>query len=272
MAPPSWIPWLVNTKQTITTINGKTVEVWEFRHEDDETILSDFACHYRNHYCTDDEIDMLRRGSPYTRAEYLINVKFPDARQGLGPAIRAGDFGEILVADYAQHVLGFDVPRTRYDRKTVHDESTKGSDVVGFKLIDGVDHPSEDDSLLVVETKTQFSGENPENRLQDAVNDSKKDPVRLGESLNAIKQRLIDRRDAERAQIVERFQSPEDSPYVKEFGAVALFSTKVFDPEVLAQTDTTGHPNDADVSLLVIHGQEMMVLVHGLYDRAANEA
>ena len=51
------INWLIDTGERLTTVDGKTVEVWEFRHEEDDEILSLWARHFRNHYCLDSEID-----------------------------------------------------------------------------------------------------------------------------------------------------------------------------------------------------------------------
>ena len=46
----------------------------------------------------------------------------------------------------------------------------------------------------------------------------------------------------------------------------------VFDAHSVSETDSSGHPNNANLVLLVIHGVEMMKLVHDLYQRAADEA
>lgn len=272
MRRPTWTNWLVDSGQRILTTNGKTVEIWEFRHDRDERVLSEWSCHIRNHYCSDTEIDNLRQGTGYSRAEYLQNLKFPDAHERPGPSTRAGDFGEILVADYTEHVLGYCVPRTRYDRKTRRNDSTHGSDLIGFKLTIDADHPNENDALIVTETKAALSEKIQQNKLQEAVDDSIKDQVRLGESLNAMKQRLCDRNDLTTAKVVERFQNLEGEPYKEQFGAVALYSTSVFDANSITKTDTGGHPFSTNLSLLVIHGRDMMELVHGIYERAANEA
>ena len=121
-----WLQWLDDTGERLQTTDGKTVEVWEFRHQNDQNVLSAWASHFRNHYCLDTEIDNYRRGYNYSRSEYLKNIIFPDERTAPGPSIRAGDFGEILVADYLEYILGFWVPRTRYGDKTIRNESTKG--------------------------------------------------------------------------------------------------------------------------------------------------
>ena len=269
------MPWtskhiklLIDTGKQLTTVDGKVVEVWEFHNEDNNELLSEWAKHFRNHYCL--EIDYYRRGYNQSRSEFLNIIKFPDASIAPGPSIRAGDFGEILVADYLQYILGYWVPRTRYDDKAIRNESTKGCDIIGFKIIGGEDSP--EDTLAIFESKTQFSGAKPKPRLQDAVDGSKKDQVRKAESLNAIKQRLFSKGFLDEAAKVERFQNPNDKTYKEISGAVALFETSLFNKNKISQTKTVDHPNLDNLLLVVIHGNELMNLVHELYRRAADEA
>ncbi|RLB91775.1 MAG: virulence associated protein [Deltaproteobacteria bacterium] len=273
--------WLVNTGERLKTADGKEVEVWEFQHKDDEEILDLWAKHFRNHYCLDTDIDFLR--GKRTRSDYLTNIKFPSRTSNLGPGIRAGDFGEILVSDYLQWLLGLWVPRLRWSSKTVRDESPKGSDVIGFRFRKKDGEASNQDVLFVFESKTKFSSSRI-NRLQDAINDSAKDHIRIDESLNFIKQKLYERRNIEQAQRVERFQSPVDMPYKETYGAAAIISDECFDTDELATADCSKipksskfkeffpHPNRDSLVLVVIKGPDMMNLVHELYRRAADEA
>lgn len=271
--------WLIPTGETIKTIDGKEIAIWEFRHKQDDASLSAWAKHFRNHYCLDTYIDILRAGR--TRQEYLTDIKFPDQYSKLGPGIRAGDFAEILIADFAEYILRYWVPRVRWGSKPVRDDSPKGSDVIGFKFQDG--HISPDDTLLIFESKTKFSASTV-NRLQDAVNDSAKDPIRIDESLNYIKQRLLEQSTIIQAQKISRFQSPADSPYRRIYGAAAVISDDHFNANELMGTNCSkipksakskeliDHPNIKDLALLVIKGPNMMALVHDLYRRASDEA
>lgn len=273
--------WLVDTGERIITADGKTVEVWEFRHENDNKVLSAWARHFRNHYCLDCDIDFLR--AKKSRKDYLNNTKFPCKTTKLGLAIRAGDFGEILIADYLQWILGYWVPRVRWRSKVVRDESPKGSDVIGFHFYDP-EKTSTNDLLSIFEAKTRFSGGSSKNRLQDAVNHSAKDHIRIDESLNYIKQKLYEFGDKDNALKIERFQSPVDFPYQEEFGAAVLFANDLFDKAAISETDTTKipisrksdkfrpHPYRDHLSLIIIRGDNMMNLVHELYRRAADEA
>lgn len=252
-------------------MSGQAVRVLEFRHENDDQILSAWAIHFRNQYCKDDQLDDLRKGTRFSRAEFLREIKFPDSAARPGPSIRAGDFGEILVADYLEFILDYWVPRTRYDHKTIRNESTKGTDTIGFKLV-SPEEDDPDDALALFEAKAQFSRGRPTARLQAAVDGSAKDELRVAESLNAIKQRMLDRARTLEAKTVERFQNPEDRPYTEVYGAVALLSTSVFDEDDIRGTDTSAHPKPTDLTLVVIHGSDLMALVHELYRRAADEA
>ena len=263
--------WLVDTGTRLKTADGKEVEVWEFRHKNNKAVLTAWAKHFRNHYCFDSEIDCLRKGYKWSRAEYLKKIKFPDPKSAPGPSIRAGDFGEVLVADFLEYLCGYWVPRTRYGNKTVRNESTKGSDIIGFHIAKN-GKASTKDKLAFFEAKTQFSGKKAKTRLQDAVDGSAKDITRTAESLNAIKQRLHDRHELEDAATIERFQNKVDYSYKEVYGAVALFDTPLFDKSLTSSTDSSSHPYSGDLALVVIKGDQMMTLVHELYRRAADEA
>lgn len=265
------IDWLVDTGERLKTSDGKEVEVWEFLHKNDNAILSAWAKHFRNHYCFDTEIDYWRKGFKYTRADYLNNIKFPDPKSAPGPSIRAGDFGEILVADFLEFLLGYWVPRTRYGAKTIGNESTKGCDIIGFKILkEG--KISVKDTMAIFEVKAQFSGKKPKPRLQDAIDGSAKDHTRKAESLNAIKQRLHGLKEFDEAEKIDRFQNDVDYPYKEVYGAVAFIEEALLDTGIISSAITATHPYSGNLALIVIKGAEMMPLVHELYRRAADEA
>ncbi len=264
------LDWLIDTGNNLVTSDGRPVTVFEFRHNSDDSILSAWAKHFRNHYCLDVEIDFLKNGTGYSRCDYLNKLKFPDPTIAPGPSVRAGDFGEILVADYLEYVLGHWVPRTRYADKSIRNESKKGADIIGFKPVTTNESPN--DSLIVFESKAKLTGNKPQNRLQDAVYDSAKDLTRKGESLNAMKQRLLEKGEIDKAKIVERFQDKTDRPYRETSGAAAIVSDKVYTRKLYSGTITTNHPNANRLMLIVIKGDQMMDLVHELYRRAADEA
>lgn len=261
------LQWLVETEEEIVTDCGKKAKVFQFNHNvHDDDIMRKWAKHFRNHYCADNQIDLLKAPGQ-SRADYLLGMKFPSQKVAPGPSIRSGDFAEILVADYLAYLHDYWVPRTRYDRKGVPNESTKGSDVLAFKQDQ---NNASNDELLVYEVKAKLSsGSKP--MLQEAITHSAKDEFRIAESLNGIKQRMVDRQDYESAHKVSRFQNSVDSPYKLRFGAASVCSDSSHDPNVLSQASTTEHPYADSLELIAIHGQELMSLAHTLYERAAHE-
>jgi hypothetical protein len=92
------------------------------------------------------------------------------------------------------------------------------------------------------------------------------------ESLNAIKQKLLDSGAIGDIATVERFQNFTDHPYTEKYGAVAVFSTSAYSTTTVGESSTAGHPHSARLALMVIRGDDLMTLTHQLYQRAANEA
>lgn len=261
---PKYISNLIS-ESTLTTDEGKTINIWKLNKCTDESVISEWAEYFRHHYCSDEEMDSLRTGYGYTRKEFLENIKFPDPNEPLGNSTQSGDFCEILVADYAQFILNYFVPRTRYDRKVNPNSSTQGSDLIGFKVGERI---SRNDELLIFEVKAQASNTKPKNRLQDAIDGSKKDTKRIAFSLNAINQRLREKGLIEEAKIVQRFQNATDRPYMKKYAAAAVHSEISFSKDILKTVTTTLHTNP-DLYLLVIYSRDLMDLIHELYRRAS---
>jgi len=268
------LAWLRKAGVALATSDGRPVDVWELVVDTkDEVTMKAWAMHFREHYCYDSKIDELRSGTGLSRAEYLTQLVFPAGDTKLGPAVRSGDFAEILLSDVLEHQFKFWVPRTRYADKSARDESAKGTDVLGFRFTREDFAPSPQDILVVAESKAQMSGKKATPRLQVAVDDSAKDALRKGESLNAAKRRLLAEQRRQEALLIERFQDPNDRPYKMQSGAAAMFCSDVFDAaSISSTTNCKEHPNAANLFLVVVHSKEFMKLVHALYERAANEA
>lgn len=247
------------------TKDRKKVNIFEFQCTHEDHILDEWAKHFRQQYCSDSELDEESKANGLSKKDYLLNIKFPTEKGAPGPSIRAGDFAEILVSDYIEFVLNYYVPRTRYDSKIVKNESTKGCDIIAFKVGKKF---STNDEMFVMEVKAQFSGNKPENRLQDAINDSAKDITRLAESLNAIKQRLKFRGEQNNVATVQRFQNITDSHYKRKMGAAAVQSDNYYDKALINNASIEEHPED-DLVLIHIKGSDFMILVHDLYRRAS---
>lgn len=270
-AAPSHVSYLKKCAETLTTADRRRIDVWELTIPATGGDLSAWAANFRQHYCCDTEIDDLRAGTGLSRAEYLIQLVFPDGNVAPGPGIRAGDFTELLVSDYVEYMLGYWVPRGKYADKYSRDESVKGVDILGFLLASPA-APSPKDELLAFEVKAQLTGDKYSGRLQTAIDDSSKDYLRRATSLNATKRRLLRAGEKESALVVQRFQNLSDHPYVYRSGAAAVLSESAYDVDLLEKSTVQGHQNASNLELIVIRGKELMKLVHALYEVAAHEA
>jgi hypothetical protein len=271
-AMPSHLSSLTKCAKTLATSDGCRIDVWELCVPSTAACLSAWASNFRQHYCSDSEIDDLRAGTGLSRAEYLTELIFPDKSVAPGPGIRAGDFAELLVSDYVEYLLGYWVPRGKYAEKSSRDESVKGVDILGFRLTSPT-ASSPTDTLLAFEVKAQLSDDKYAGRLQTAIDDSSKDLLRRAITLNATKRRLRHAGQYDRALVVQRFQNLSDHPYVYRSGAAAVLSDSAYD-ETLLQTTTkvAEHKNVGNLELIVIRGKNLMRLVHALYERAVDEA
>lgn len=250
---------------------GLTCEVWELDVPSDAACLSEWAGRFRQTYCPDTDLDILREGTGKSRAEYLLELVFPDKSVAPGPAVRAGDFAELLISDFVEFMLGYWVPRGKYAEKGSRDESVKGVDIVGFKC-SNADEPKPSDEMLTFEAKAQLSGGKYKDRLQVAVNDSGKDYLRAGETLAAMKRRMHLAGQQASMVVVQRFQNAVDRPYRLLSGAAAILSDAAFDADGIKATAIAGHNNTGNLRLIAVKGKDLMTLAHALYQRAADEA
>jgi hypothetical protein len=266
----SHVDWLQDTGQRVRTASGHEVEVWSFNHANDPALLSAWARHFREQYVVDGQLPALVAGTGMTHSQYVRDVVFPDRTAPPGPSTRSGDFAEILVADYLEFVLGYWCPRDRYKGRFNRNDSTKGADIIGFRFVaDGEVNPA--DELFVVEAKAGLTA-TAANRLQDAVTDSLKDALRAAMTLNALKQRMLDRGEMAGVNRVQRFQNEADVPFTRFNGAAAVLDDRILATTDLAAVDAAAHGNARRLRLIVIQGAAMMDLVHALYERAADEA
>lgn len=263
--------WLRDTGEHIAIASGHEVEVWSLEPDGDPAILSAWATHFRQQYIEDAKLPAMVAGTGKTNPEYVRGTIFPDGKTAPGPSTRSGDFAEILVADFLEFERGYWCPRDRYKGRFNRNDSTKGADIIGFKFVaDDATNPN--DELFVVEAKSGLTAGAAANRLQDAVTDSIKDAMRESMTLNALKQRMVDRDDMDAALRVQRFQNESDLPFIRLNGAAAVLDNDVFDVTDLPAVDGSAHGNAAGLRLIVIRGVAMMKLVHALYEQAADEA
>ena len=259
--------WLIDTGIELETSDGKKVKVINFQHSDDEDVLLRWAKHFREHYILDSELDESRTSLGLARGEYLKTIKFPNKTSKLGPSVMAGDFAEILVADYIEFILNYLVPRTRYNNKINRDGSPQGVDILGFKILGETQSPN--DELMTAEVKASLATHGSD-RFQKAINDSKKDLTRKAEALNAMRQRLKEKSDLDKVAIVDRFQNKTDRPYTEISAAVLVCSNNCWlDQDITSAV--ADHPNE-NLYLFTIKGEALMDLAYKLYQLAYDSA
>lgn len=262
-----YVDWYEN-ENILYTKDGKVISVLNLASEENDEVLDEWAAHFRNNYRTLEDLDFDIEDTGKTREEFLINDVFPDTKIKPGPATRVGDFSELLVADYIEFVKKYYVPRTRYCRKTNRNMSTPGSDVLGFKLY-GKQSPK--DEVFVIEVKGMADPKSRKKgyqRLQDAIDHSKKDILRYAESLNAVKRKLKDFGQVDKASLIGRFQNYADRPYVVRYGATAVLTSSKFVAKDMVNVVAEDHGGE-NLELMIIHNQNLKDLINELYRRAA---
>ena len=270
MENPDHLDWLVDTGEHVLTACGLEIKILELRPTCDNAILSSWAYHFRQHYISDTDLPKMADGTGWSKADFLKKLLFPDAAISPGPSVRSGDFGEILVTDYIEYMLGYWCPRVRYRGRLNKNAPTKGCDVIGFKIFnDG--QTSSNDEMFVIESKSATT-KTTKNRLQNAIDDSIKDKIRIAMSLNAIKHRFLNCGTIAEVKRVQRFQNEADQPFRWISGAAAILDNDVFAQINLKNSNASNHWNAENLKLLVIRGPSLMKLIHTLYERAADEA
>lgn len=254
-------------EESLHTKDGKEISVLRLEVDNEETVLDEWATHFREQYRYLEDLDFERHGTGRTRQEQLRDYVFPSDSIRPGPSTRVGDFCEILVADYIEFVCNYYVPRIRYRDKFNRNTSPQGCDMLGFKM---GEKASAKDEAIVFEVKGTSSPKGKpkgDERLQEAIDHSGKDLVRYAESLNATKMRLYRMGKKEETKIIERFQNMTDRPYILKYGAVAVLTEEKFIASDMINVTAEGHVGN--VELIVIYTKDLKALIAGMYRRAA---
>lgn len=259
--------------RSILSKNGNKIDVFRLKNDLlDDNSLNNWASGLRNNYVEKNLLESLVEGTGLTQKEFLEKNIFPNPQNKIGASTMSGEFGEILVYDYINFVLKYYVTRTRYLEKVNPNMPVSGSDVIGYH-VKNIDNPGKTDHLIVAEVKTRSSNSGNKKRLcektvKDAIDHSVKDRVRLGESLNAEKRRLLNRSRIQEAKIVERFQNKTDKPFTIDFFAVAVLDSDFYlDQEVLDVVNIQYEKLET-TSILIIHSKELLNFLRDLYRRA----
>lgn len=260
---------ILKPNSPIKASNNKDASIIEIAIPSDEQTISEWAKHFRNQYCDDNELEELIQGTKKSKKVFLKDMIFPSGLPP-GPSIRAGDFAEALLSDYLEFIETYWVPRNRLQHKASRNESVKGSDVIAIKMINPKSSDP-NDVLAVFESKARLSKKSKKT-LQDAIDHSGKDYLRIAHTLNATKRRYLQTGQNRSAKAIQRFQNFEDNPFTEIYGAVSFCTSDSIDDSRFFNVDDTKHPKKENLSLLVFHGKDLMNFVHKLYKVAIDEA
>ena len=258
---------------SIISSRGEEIQVYKFNTELlDDNSLNNWALGLRYNYIEKDLLELAISGTGLTKKEYLEKMIFPNPEVSQGAATMSGEFGELLVYDYINYVLEYYVPRVRYFNKVNPDMPVPGSDVIGYKM-ENYKKGSKNDKLLVAEVKTRstISGNKTTaitETITKAIQGASKDRVRVGESLNAEKSKLLTRGRFREAKIVERFQNKTDNPYNLDFFAVAVMDNELYSEQLILDVINNQNENIKFTNILIIHSKELKSFLRDLYKRA----
>lgn len=257
----------------LKTSTGKYIDVYKLDNKNlSENVLNEWALGLRSNYVEEELIESYMQGTGSTKKEYLERNIFPSSNNSIGAATMSGEFGEILLYDLINYNWKYYVTRTRYLDKINPNVPLSGTDVIGY-MIDDIKHPNINDNLLVAEVKTRSSIKgkkmsSKDNPLKAAILDSSKDRIRVGESLNAEKRRLITRHRYEDAKIVERFQNRTDNPFKLNFFAVAVMDSSLYSEEFVLNVTNSLENEISNKNILIIHSVALKEFLKDLYKRA----
>ena len=258
---------------SIISSRGEEIQVYKFNTELlDDNSLNNWALGLRYNYIEKDLLELAISGTGLTKKEYLEKMIFPNPEVSQGAATMSGEFGELLVYDYINYVLEYYVPRVRYFNKVNPDMPVPGSDVIGYKM-ENYNKGSKNDKLLVAEVKTRstISGNKTTaitETITKAIQGASKDRVRVGESLNAEKSKLLTIGRFREAKIVERFQNKTDNPYNLDFFAVAVMDNELYSEQLILDVINNQNENIKFTNILIIHSKELKSFLRDLYKRA----
>ena len=101
-----------------------------------------------------------------------------------------------------------------------------------------------------------------------AIKHSVKDKVRIGESLNAEKRRLLNRSRNNEAKIVERFQNKTDRPFKMKLFAVIVLEEKSYSDKAVLDAVHNQYEKSKETNILIICSKELKTFLRELYRRA----
>lgn len=249
----TWFPREPNMPYAVVKVPAATSASWP----------QGLAAAFRRAYISDEVLAAMAVARNRPPRE-ILEARLPPAG-----AVRAGDFGEILVYLYQgsslmpSHLKG----QKKWRLKETRTHAAPYSDVVHFHLPEWP-NPSGNDLLLCSEVKVK-STKTDADPISDARRDSKKDRVsRLAKTLVWLKERAMTDMEIDLDQ-VERFIDATSHPeYGKKFQAVAVVDENYLGAEIAKIVQ----PLDLDCELVVISVPTLHATYSAVYEACAFSA
>lgn len=269
MESTPWIKWFI-VEDKIILDSGDNVFCYRISWSMDSDALDSLAHHFRQLYIEDEEIDEGAKATKTPRDEYIKKFVIPQRDEDLGPAVRSGDFGEIVMADLFEFVLHFSVPRLKMKNRPGKNNSMQGTDVLAYKFQKDPSHPCNQDRLAVIESKAGLSSDDysPVSKaIQDSQNHDRNE-LRYIYSLEYFRKALKSKKCETEAQEIERFEGKADNDYKLVFVPAAVINRESLSKEAISSCITGGNlylkKNDR---LFIVHGSDLLRLENEIYDR-----
>lgn len=265
--PPSFMSWL--TKEQCTFQDGTSIACWRLDWCCDEDILNEWAHYMREQYIEDDALARRCAAWDVEPNDYLARRVVPDKADRRNA--RSGDFAEILASDVLEHLCKFAVPRYKQRGREDKNLSGPGVDVIAYRIQD-CGRESEKDELLAFEVKSNASGTSEESfrkRIEAAAKDSAKsakDPNHVPMTLGYMIDKATDANDMQIVCDLKRFINKGGVTFKEVLGSAVITSCDTPNNALSCKL-----PCDVqlgvDNPLIVVHANNLMSLIHSLYDR-----
>lgn len=266
MDRPKYISWFVK-EEGIVLEDGFPITCYKLDYLLDESALQDLALHIRRHYESDELLCASIKTTGMTSEDYLRQYVIPQKAEAFGSTARSSDFTEIMISDLLQFIYGFKVPRCKQANRSGKNNSEHGTDILAYKFFDKTECANERDKLLAVEVKGGLTSPEYE-PIRKAVTDSKKyDPVRYSLTLNYYRKKLCQMNRIKEAMEIARFQQKSEYDYVISYAAAAIISRDNIDKVIAGLKGEELELRREDDTVFLVHGQQLMNLVHEIYER-----
>ncbi len=265
MDKPKYINWIIEEKGVVIKDNF-LIECYKIDYSYDDSVLDDWALHIRRHYVQDKTLVNDARVNGMSVQDYLRQYVIPQKEEKLGATVRSGDIAEIIVADLLEFIMGYSVPRYKQMNRSGKNNSEHGTDVIAYKFQKNDKTPSRNDELIAAEVKAELTDKTYK-PIENAIEHSKKDSVRLARTINYCRIRLQELGFELESEEITRFLFKPERDFQIKYIAAGMSSCENIEHEIQLSMPAEDLCIGIDRQVYFIHGKELMKLTHDIYER-----